>query len=57
MALNGERIVLLGGSSGIGLAAAQTAARKGATVVLVRLVEPGSSRCGIHGPIRPKRSD
>ncbi len=34
MALNGERIVVLGGSSGIGLATAQAAARQGATVVI-----------------------
>ncbi len=34
MALNGERIVVLGGSSGIGLATAQAAAREGATVVI-----------------------
>jgi NAD(P)-dependent dehydrogenase (short-subunit alcohol dehydrogenase family) len=34
MSLNGERIVVLGGSSGIGLATAQAAAREGATVVI-----------------------
>ena len=34
MAFNGERIVVLGGSSGIGLAVAQAAAREGATVVI-----------------------
>jgi NAD(P)-dependent dehydrogenase (short-subunit alcohol dehydrogenase family) len=34
MAFNGERIVVLGGSSGIGLATAQAAAREGATVVI-----------------------
>jgi NAD(P)-dependent dehydrogenase (short-subunit alcohol dehydrogenase family) len=34
MALNGERIVVLGGSSGIGLATAQAAAREGAAVVI-----------------------
>jgi NAD(P)-dependent dehydrogenase (short-subunit alcohol dehydrogenase family) len=34
MALKGERIVVLGGSSGIGLATAQAAAREGATVVI-----------------------
>lgn len=35
MTLNGQRIVILGGSSGIGLATAQTAAREGAAVVIV----------------------
>src|ERR1700735_2939499 len=35
MALNGQRIVILGGSSGIGLATAQAAAREGAAVVIV----------------------
>src|SRR4051812_22883000 len=34
MTLTGERIVVLGGSSGIGLATAQAAAREGATVVI-----------------------
>src|ERR1700733_9001291 len=34
MAFNGERIVVLGGSSGIGFATAQAAAREGATVVI-----------------------
>lgn len=34
MTLNGERIVVLGGTSGIGLAAAQAAAREGASVVI-----------------------
>jgi NAD(P)-dependent dehydrogenase (short-subunit alcohol dehydrogenase family) len=34
MTLSGKRIVVLGGSSGIGLATAQTAAREGATVVI-----------------------
>ena len=34
MALDGKRIVVLGGSSGIGLATAQAAAREGATVVI-----------------------
>src|SRR5271155_4917955 len=34
MALNGQRIVVLGGSSGIGLATAQAAAREGASVVI-----------------------
>jgi NAD(P)-dependent dehydrogenase (short-subunit alcohol dehydrogenase family) len=34
MNLGGKRIVVLGGSSGIGLATAQTAAREGATVVI-----------------------
>jgi NAD(P)-dependent dehydrogenase (short-subunit alcohol dehydrogenase family) len=34
MTLNGQRIVVLGGSSGIGLATAQAAARKGARVVI-----------------------
>ena len=34
MALDGQRIVVLGGSSGIGLATAQAAAREGATVVI-----------------------
>jgi NAD(P)-dependent dehydrogenase (short-subunit alcohol dehydrogenase family) len=34
MTLNGERIVVLGGSSGIGLATAQAAGREGATVVI-----------------------
>jgi NAD(P)-dependent dehydrogenase (short-subunit alcohol dehydrogenase family) len=34
MTLNGERIVVLGGSSGIGLATAQAAAHEGATVVI-----------------------
>jgi NADPH:quinone reductase-like Zn-dependent oxidoreductase len=32
MTLNGKRIVVLGGSSGIGLATAQAAAREGASV-------------------------
>jgi NAD(P)-dependent dehydrogenase (short-subunit alcohol dehydrogenase family) len=35
MTLNGKRIVVLGGSSGIGLATAQAAAREGASVVIV----------------------
>jgi NAD(P)-dependent dehydrogenase (short-subunit alcohol dehydrogenase family) len=34
MTLNGKRIVVLGGSSGIGLATAQAAAREGASVVI-----------------------
>ena len=34
MTLNGKRIVVLGGSSGIGLATAQAAARDGAEVVI-----------------------
>jgi NAD(P)-dependent dehydrogenase (short-subunit alcohol dehydrogenase family) len=34
MKLNGKRIVVLGGSSGIGLATAQESARKGASVVI-----------------------
>ena len=34
MALKGQRIVVLGGSSGIGLATAQAAAREGASVVI-----------------------
>ena len=34
MTLNGKRIVVLGGSSGIGLATAQAAARDGASVVI-----------------------
>jgi NAD(P)-dependent dehydrogenase (short-subunit alcohol dehydrogenase family) len=34
MTLQGKRIVVLGGSSGIGLAVAQAAAREGATVVI-----------------------
>jgi NAD(P)-dependent dehydrogenase (short-subunit alcohol dehydrogenase family) len=34
MTLNGERIVVLGGSSGIGLATAQAATREGATIVI-----------------------
>jgi NAD(P)-dependent dehydrogenase (short-subunit alcohol dehydrogenase family) len=34
MAFKGQRIVVLGGSSGIGLATAQAAAREGATVVI-----------------------
>jgi NAD(P)-dependent dehydrogenase (short-subunit alcohol dehydrogenase family) len=34
MTLNGQRIVILGGSSGIGLATAQAAARQGAAVVI-----------------------
>src|ERR1700730_5544631 len=34
MTLNGQRIVVLGGSSGIGLATAQAAAREGARVVI-----------------------
>ena len=34
MNLNGQRIVVLGGSSGIGLATAQAAAREGANVVI-----------------------
>jgi NAD(P)-dependent dehydrogenase (short-subunit alcohol dehydrogenase family) len=35
MTLNGKRIVVLGGSSGIGLATAQAAAKEGASVVIV----------------------
>jgi NAD(P)-dependent dehydrogenase (short-subunit alcohol dehydrogenase family) len=35
MTLNGKRIVVLGGTSGIGLATAQAAAREGASVVIV----------------------
>ena len=35
MTLNGKRIVVLGGSSGIGLATAQAAAHEGASVVIV----------------------
>jgi NAD(P)-dependent dehydrogenase (short-subunit alcohol dehydrogenase family) len=35
MTLNGKRIVVLGGSSGIGLATAQAALREGANVVIV----------------------
>src|SRR3984893_17102985 len=35
MKLNGQRIVILGGSSGIGLATAQAAAEEGASVVIV----------------------
>jgi NAD(P)-dependent dehydrogenase (short-subunit alcohol dehydrogenase family) len=35
MTLNGKRIVVLGGSSGIGLATAQAAAKEGAAVVIV----------------------
>jgi NAD(P)-dependent dehydrogenase (short-subunit alcohol dehydrogenase family) len=35
MTLNGKRIVVLGGSSGMGLATAQAAAREGAAVVIV----------------------
>jgi NAD(P)-dependent dehydrogenase (short-subunit alcohol dehydrogenase family) len=34
MTLNGQRIVVLGGSSGIGLATAQAAVREGARVVI-----------------------
>ncbi len=34
MTLNGQRIVILGGTSGLGLAAAQAAAREGAKVVV-----------------------
>src|SRR5580658_748816 len=34
MTLNGKRIVVLGGSSGIGQAVAQAAAREGATLVI-----------------------
>ncbi len=34
MALNGQRIVILGGSSGIGLATAQAAAKEGASLVI-----------------------
>jgi NADPH:quinone reductase-like Zn-dependent oxidoreductase len=34
MTLNGKRIVVLGGSSGIGLATAQAAAQEGANVVI-----------------------
>src|SRR3954452_12690130 len=34
MTLDGKRIVVLGGSSGIGLATAQAAAREGASVVI-----------------------
>jgi len=35
MSLNGKRVVVLGGSSGLGLAAAQAAAGEGARIVLV----------------------
>jgi NAD(P)-dependent dehydrogenase (short-subunit alcohol dehydrogenase family) len=35
MTLNGKRIVVLGGSSGIGLATAQAAAKEGASLVIV----------------------
>ncbi len=35
MSLNGQRVVVLGGTSGIGLAAAEAAARDGATPVVV----------------------
>lgn len=35
MTLNGSRIAILGGSSGIGLAVAQAAAREGASIVIV----------------------
>src|SRR4051794_33452920 len=35
MTLNGKRVVLLGGSSGIGLATAKAAAQQGAEVVIV----------------------
>jgi NAD(P)-dependent dehydrogenase (short-subunit alcohol dehydrogenase family) len=35
MTLNGQRVVVLGGTSGIGLAAAEAAARDGATAVVV----------------------
>jgi NADPH:quinone reductase-like Zn-dependent oxidoreductase len=35
MTSNGKRIVVLGGSSGIGLATAQAALREGANVVIV----------------------
>ncbi len=35
MTLSGKRIVVLGGSSGIGLATAEAAAREGASVVVV----------------------
>ena len=34
MSLHGKRIVVLGGSSGIGLATAQAAVREGASVVI-----------------------
>ena len=34
MTLDGKRIVVLGGSSGIGLATAQAAAREGASIVI-----------------------
>ena len=34
MTLNGKRIVVLGGSSGIGLATAQAALREGASVII-----------------------
>ena len=34
MKLNGQRIIILGGSSGIGLATAQAAAQEGASVVI-----------------------
>ena len=34
MVLTGKRVVVLGGSSGIGLATARAAAREGATVVI-----------------------
>ena len=44
MTLNGKRIVVLGGSSGIGLATAQAAAREGASVVVAYLAQLASSR-------------
>jgi NAD(P)-dependent dehydrogenase (short-subunit alcohol dehydrogenase family) len=40
MTLNGKRIVILGGSSGIGLAVAQAAAREGAAAVIVSSRQP-----------------
>lgn len=46
MGLNGKRVVILGGSSGIGLAVAQAAANEGAKVV-VASSNFRSSRSGV----------
>ena len=39
MTLNGKRIVLLGGTSGMGFATAEMAAREGAAIVVARTVD------------------
>ena len=44
MTLGGKRIVLLGGTSGIGLATAQAAAREGASVVVASSRQPSVDR-------------